>query len=189
MSETAPETTTATEVVTSETTETTAPATPEQPKPTETVDHWKQMAKLQEKRAKENADKAKEFDAFQESQKSEQQKIADRAAAAERERDDARAEGLRYKAAAKFSVDEDHFDLLGSGDEETILARAERVGGLIAAKAENDQLKAELEALRAGKPAPSRERPLESLRPGATPGEAVTADDALYASIYGHGAP
>jgi hypothetical protein len=152
----------------------------EQPKPTETVDFWKQKAREQEQRAKSNADKAREYDAFQESQKTEQQRIADRAAAAERERDEARAEGLRYKAAAKHGVGEDYFDLLGSGDEETISTRAERVGSLLRVAAENEQLKAELEALRAGRPSPTQGRPVEALRPGATPSD-IQSEDAEFA--------
>lgn len=53
-------------------------------KPTETVDFWKTKAREQEKRAKENATKAAEFDKFTEAQKTEQQRLLDRAEAAER---------------------------------------------------------------------------------------------------------
>lgn len=150
--------------------------TPEQTKPTDTVDFWKQKAREQEQRAKSNAEKAREYDAFQESQKTEQQKIADRAAAAERERDEARADGLRYKAAAKHGISEDYFDLLGSGDEDTITGRAERLGGLLRVQAENEQLKADMEALRAGRPSPTAGRPVEALRPGATPSDGLSED-------------
>jgi hypothetical protein len=61
------------------------------PKPTETVDFWKSKAREQEKRAKENADAAKELEAIRESQKSDQQRLVERAEAAERERDEERA--------------------------------------------------------------------------------------------------
>lgn len=125
------------------------------------------------------AQKAQEFE---EAQKSEAQRLADRQVAIERERDDAKAEGLRYKAAATHGIGEDYFDLLGTGDEEAIAARAERVGGLIR---ENAQMKAELEALRAGKPAPTHGRPVEALKPGATAEGAKTEDDMLYDRIYG----
>ncbi len=173
------ETTSATE---SAETETAATPTATEIKPTETVDFWKQKAREQEQRAKANADKAKEFDALQESQKSEQQKIADRAAEAERERDEARSEGLRYRAAIKHGVTEDHFDLLGIGDEETITARAERVGGLLKLQTENDRLTAEVEALKQGKPAPSSARPTESLKPGATAEQIRPERDDSYPS-------
>lgn len=126
--------------------------------------------------------KAAEFDKLTEEQKSEQQKILDRQAAIERERDEAKADGLRYKAAAKHGIGEDYFDLLGSGDEEAIVGRAERVGTLIR---ENAEMKAELEALRAGKPAPASGRPTEALKPGATPEHAKSEDDETYESLFG----
>lgn len=125
---------------------------------------------------------AKKAQELEEAQKTEAQRLAERQVAVERERDEARAEGLRYKAAATHGIGQDYFDLLGSGDEETIAARAERVGGLIR---ENTQMKAELEALRAGKPAPSTGRPVEALKPGATPTNSESADDALYNSLFG----
>lgn len=192
MSETASETTTATtETVTAET----APATnSETSAPTDTAawaDAFKgktpeevakalEHARTWEQRAKENAGKAKEFDAFQESQKTEQQKIADRATAAERERDEAKADGLRYKAAARFGIGEDYFDLLGSGDEEAISGRAERVGKLLAASKELEQVRTENEALRQGKPVPGSGRPTEALRPGATPTTPGGPSDSSY---------
>lgn len=59
--------------------------TPAQPKPAETVEFWKAKAREQEKRAKDNAAKAAQFDEFTEAQKSEQQKLLERAEQAERE--------------------------------------------------------------------------------------------------------
>lgn len=167
-------------------TETQAPTepAPDAPKSTDTVDFWKQKAREQESRAKSNADAAKRLSEIEDAQKSEVQRLADRQSAAERERDEARAESLRYKAAATHRVSEDYFDLLGTGSEDEIGARAERVGALVAAKAENEQLRAELDALRAGKPAPTNGRPVATLRPGATPTETMTEDDVLYASLY-----
>ena len=125
---------------------------------------------------------ASEAQKLKEAQQTEAERIAARAAAAERERDDARAEGLRYKAAATHGISEDYFDLLGTGDAETISGRAERVGGLLK---ENATLRAELEALRAGKPAPTNGRPVEALKPGATPEHATSEDDVLYSSLFG----
>lgn len=54
-------------------------------KPTETVDFWKQKAREQEKRAKENADAAKRLAEIEDAQKSESEKVADRIAKAEAE--------------------------------------------------------------------------------------------------------
>lgn len=182
MSELTPEAAPATETPEANpTTETTPPAA-EQPKPTETVDFWKQKAREQEQRAKSNAEAAKRLQEIEDAQKTEQQRLADRQTAIERERDEARAEGLRYKAAATHGISEDYFDLLGTGDEETISSRAERVGGLIK---ENATLRAEVEALRAGKPAPPNGRPVEALKPGATPENATSEDDVLYSSLFG----
>lgn len=138
--------------------------------------------------ARANADAAKRLAELEESNKTETQKTADRAAAAERARDEAVADGLRYKAAAKHQVDEDHFDLLGTGDEETIFARAERVGTLLksnaALTAENEQLKADVEALKQGKPAPSSTRPTAALKPGATAERIEPAQDDSYPADF-----
>lgn len=145
------------------------------------IDRMKAERDQARREAKTNAEAARRLAEFEESQKTEQQKIADRAAAAERERDEARADGLRYKAAAKHAIGEDYFDLLGSGDEETISSRAERVGGLLK---ENAEMKAELEALRAGKPAPANGRPTEALKPGASPEPISGAQDHSYPSSW-----
>lgn len=124
--------------------------------------------------------KASEFDKLTEAQKTEQQRHAEAAEKAKREAQEARAETLRYKAAAKHGVGEDYFDLLGSGDEEAINTRAERVGGLLKYAAENERLTAELEALRAGKPTPPGGRPVANLKPGATPQD-IPSDESEYA--------
>jgi hypothetical protein len=122
--------------------------------------------------------KAAKLTEIEESQRTEAEKVAARAAAAEQERDAARTESLRYKAAAKFGVDEDNFDLLGAGAEEEVQARAERVGGFLKLAAENQQLKAELEALRTGRPV--QQQPVEHLRPGASPVAVTPVGEADY---------
>lgn len=63
------------------------------PKPTETVDFWKTKAREQEKRAKENADARKRLDEFEEAQKTETQKAADRLREAEE-----KAQSLEFRA-------------------------------------------------------------------------------------------
>lgn len=52
----------------------------EQPKPTETVEFWKQKAREQEKRAKDNADAAKRLAELEDAQKTAEQKAADKLA-------------------------------------------------------------------------------------------------------------
>lgn len=153
-------------------------------KPTETVDFWKQQARTNEARAKANAEAAKRLQELEDAQKSEQQRHADAAAAAQKERDEARAEALRYKAAATHRVDPEYIDLLAGSSEEEIADRASRLGALLAAKAENEQLKADLEALRQGKPAPAGGRPVPALKPGATPEDGKTEEDLLYESLF-----
>lgn len=162
-----------------------APA-PVEPKPTETVEFWKKQSREQEARAKANADAAAELQSIKESQLSESQKQAAATEAALRDAAQARAEALAYRVAATHGVTPDNFDLLGTGDEQTIAARAERIGGLLRFEAENAQLKAELDALRAGKPAPAASRPVTALKPGASPENTQTEDDAAYTALFGN---
>lgn len=167
-----------TEAPATEAPETVEPKT--DPKPTETVDFWKQKARENEKRAKANAEKAAEFEKWQESQKTEAQRQADALAAYQRQAEQATAEALRYKAAATHNVGADWFDLLGTGSEDEIVGRAERLGSLLKAQAEADQLRAEVEALRKGRP---QSAAVPNLRPGATP-EEVVADDSVYPASW-----
>lgn len=124
--------------------------------------------------------KAAKLAEIEEQSKTEQQRAAEAAARALKDAEDARTETLRYKAAATHGVDPDNFDLLGSGTEEEVSARAERVGGFLKLRTENEQLKAELEALKAGKPAPSSQRPAAALKPGATAEQITPAEDDSY---------
>lgn len=126
--------------------------------------------------------KAEEFDKLQEASKTEQERAAEAARKAQEDAVAARSEALRYKAAATHKVEADYFDLLGTGTEDEIASRAERLGGLLR---ENAAMKAELEALRAGKPAPTPGRPVEALKPGATPENNQSEDDVLYNSLFG----
>lgn len=78
--------------------------------------------------AKANADAAKRLAEIEESQKTEAQKAADRLAAAEREREEARAEALRWKVAAKHGIDDEDAALfLTASDEETLTKQATRL--------------------------------------------------------------
>jgi hypothetical protein len=75
------------------------------PKPTETVEFWKGKAREQEKRAKENADKAQKFDQVTAAQKSELQLAIERAEAAEKK--SAVLEAEKQKADWKAAVAKD----------------------------------------------------------------------------------
>ena len=80
-------------------TETAATTEATEAKPTETVDFWKQKAREQEKRAKENADAAKRLGEIEEAQKSEAEKAAERLTRAEQRAVEAEAKALRREVA------------------------------------------------------------------------------------------
>lgn len=117
-------------------------ATPEAkaPKPTETVDFWKQKAREQEKRAKDNADAASRLAEIEESQKSETQRLADAAAEADRRATAATTEALRWRIAAKHGItDEDAETFLTAGDEESLTRQAQRLAALSTTASEAEQ--------------------------------------------------
>lgn len=116
-----------------------------------------------------------EYNRLVEASKSEAERQREALTAAEREAETARAEAIRYRVAATHGVPADHFDLLGSGSEEEIEARAQKIAQLLAVKAQ--------EQAQPGSPPPTR--PVEQLRPGATPGEAESPDDVLYKQLFG----
>jgi hypothetical protein len=71
------------------------------PKPTETVEFWKQKAREQEQRAKANADAANRLKEFEDRDKTEAQKLAERAEAAERRVAEIEAHAIRLEVAAE----------------------------------------------------------------------------------------
>lgn len=109
-------------------TEPEATSTDEEQKPTETVEFWKQKAREQEKRAKDNASAAKRLTELEEAGKSELERANGKATAAETERDDARAEALRLRVAVEHGIGLEDADLFLTGrDEETLRAQAKRL--------------------------------------------------------------
>lgn len=157
---------------------------PTQPKPTETVDFWKAKAREQESRAKSNADAAKRLQEIEDAAKSAEQRAADEAARAQQSAREATERADRAELGVEHSIGKDFLDLLGGGSREDMASRAERLAPLLAAQRENEQLRAENESLRNGRSVPTR-TPIASLRPGATPAQELSPEDALYASIYG----
>ena len=113
--------------------------------------------------------KADQLDQLTAAQKTAEQRAADDLAKAQKAAADALAEAVRYKAAGKAGIDpeSDDFALIGSGDEETIMTRAARLGALLASERELARLKEQQD--RALVPETGRPRPV--LRPGATPVE------------------
>ena len=140
------------------------PGDPAPVKPTETVDYWKRRSRENEAKAKANADAAKRLADLEDRDKTEQQRAADALAAAQKAAADAQAETVRYRAAAEHGITGGDIDLLGGGDQEDVLARAERIGALLAAERELGELKAQ-------KGAPPSHLSRQHWRPGAAPAD------------------
>lgn len=68
------------------------------------AEKWKKFSRQHEDAAKANADKAKQFDALEEASKTELQKAADRAAAAEAKLAETEARALRTEVAAEKAI-------------------------------------------------------------------------------------
>ena len=124
-----------------------------------------------ETRAKENADKAKNFDAYEESQKTEFQRVSDQLAAAQKEAQDAREDRFRLLAAAQYDLPPSLIAHLGGGTEDEITERAEAFAQAINERA---AVLAAAQAQAAAQEQPRNGngagfRPVESLRPGALP--------------------
>lgn len=104
----------------------------------------------------------------EEAKKTEVQKAIERAEAAEK-RDREREENFnRLDVAVKLGIDPDNIDLIGPGSREEMEQRALRV------KAMQDA--------QAAPGAPPSDRPVEGLRPGASPEPPKQADDSYPAS-------
>lgn len=114
-------------------------------------------------------------DRLEEASKTEAQRLTERAEAAQRDLEQARAEAVRYRLAAQHGINaEEDLDLLGTGTEEQLTARAERIAAKNAAA-----LAAQLQP-----PAPRRSG--EALRPGATPSDGRPSEDEEYEQFVPH---
>lgn len=101
-----------------------------QPKPTETVDFWKQKAREQEKRAKENADAARRLSEIENANKTEVQKAAERLSEAEKRAVEAEARVLRRDVAIENKLTADDAALLDTiTDEAAMRLLAQRLAG------------------------------------------------------------
>lgn len=117
-----------------------------------------------------------EYQKYLDSQKTEQQKLAEAKDAAERELADLRSANARLMAAATHNLPPELIDLLGTGTEEEIAARAKLLA---------DRLAAASPAPMAKEP-PAPTRPVESLTPGAKPaGQKATDMDAVLRAMAG----
>jgi chromosome segregation ATPase len=119
-------------------------------------------------KAKEGAAAAAELEKIRESQKTEAEKIQERAAAAEKRASDAETELMVERIARRHKITDDDMDLLGTGTEDQIEARAKKVAAKNAA------------AAGVSATAPPSEKPIEKLRPGATSSEKDLAPQDAY---------
>jgi len=101
------------------------------------VERIKSEARKWETRAKENSAAAKRLAEIEEASKTETQKLAERAEAAERALAEAQADALRSKVIAKHAIPEDYHEFVVGATEEELTAKAEKVQKLIAAQSES----------------------------------------------------
>lgn len=108
---------------------------------------------------------AKKHAEHEDAQKSEIQRATERAQTYEQQLNDMRSANARLMAAATHNIPPDLIELLGTGTDEEINARAEALA---------ERLKAVTPS-----PAAASQRPVESLTPGAAPSSAApaSADD------------
>lgn len=122
------------------------------------VAKWKALARKHEAAAKANADAAKRLAEYEDAQKTEQQRLQERAQAAEKQLTELQARNARLMAATVHGIPAELIDLLGDGTEEQINERAELLAAKLAAAAPPPAAAA-----------PPQTRPVESLKPGAAP--------------------
>lgn len=146
---------------------------------------WQAMARKHEKRhldalgfkSKDEIDQlrqaAQKYQEFEDTQKTELQRATERAQNFEQQMSDLRATNTRLMAAATHNIPPDLIDLLGSGSDEEINSRAEMLA---------ERLKASAPA-----PAPTQQRPVEALTPGAATasGAATTSPDEWIRRLAG----
>lgn len=130
------------------------------------VEKWKKHSREQEARAKANADAAKKLAELEESQKSESQKLSDKAATAETRAAALELENARLRVALKHGLTADQARRLIGDSEEELDADAETLLASLTP---------------AGDPPPTQPQtaPREKLRTGATASTPGLGDDKL----------
>lgn len=140
---------------------------------------WKALARKHEQTAKTNQTAAQRLAEIEDAQKTEQQRLADRLAAAEQERDDARRSHARLMAAATHNIPADLIDRIGGNTDEEIEESAQALVAALDAEVERRvatriaSLPAPAEPAPAG---PAATRPVESLTPGGKPASEPPTD-------------
>ena len=128
---------------------------------------WKSMSRKHEGQAKANADAAKRLQELEDANKSETQKLADKATEAEKRAAAAEAKATKYEVAAELGIQAKHLRYLHGATreeiEESAKALLEDFPEIYDAKSDTDS----------GKPT----RPKERLRSGAAPDEEPDESD------------
>jgi hypothetical protein len=96
--------------------------------------------------------KADEWDKYQQSQLTEQEKLAERAAQAERERDQLKAEKVKLTVLKAHGLDDSDIEFLTANDEEGLKAQAARLAARAAANQPNSNPALDLLAGKRGAP-------------------------------------
>ena len=136
--------------------------------PKTAADYEKMIADLRKENAgwrtkyREAEPIVKQHQELEEAQKSELQRANERAEAAERRDREREEQFARLDLAVIHGIDPDNIDFIGSGSREEMEARALRVKALQQAQAAT---------------APPSDRPVEGLRPGASPEPPQPADN------------
>jgi hypothetical protein len=102
-----------------------------QPKPTETVDFWKQKAREQEKRAKDNASAAARLAEIEQAQMTESEKASKRIVELEAQLADREATTIRQRVALAKGVPAELVDRLRGVTEDEIAEDADRLMALV----------------------------------------------------------
>jgi hypothetical protein len=147
-------------------TEGTQEANSETPTATPEVD-WKAKAREWEKRAKENSDAARRLAALEDANKTEAQRLTERATAAEAAAAQAAADSLRWRIATRHGISDDLVDLYLTGTDEDTLTR-------------------QAEGLAAFKPAPPADGPAPFPRPDLSQGARSGTTAADPAQQFAH---
>jgi hypothetical protein len=146
---------------------------PEQPKPVPTAEELEQLrvelatakrdAASNRVKLKELEPLAKKAQEADEAAKSKEQKAEERALAAEAREQATLVGYTQLEFAVQYGIQPDDIKLIGTGSREEMEANAKRVAALTAAAAKVER--------------PPTDRPVEGLRPGATPEPAKPPDD------------
>lgn len=91
------------------------------------AEKWKSLSRKNEDAAKSNATKAKEYDAYVESQKTEQERTADTVKSLTETNTGLASENAKLRAALKYGLSDEDLELLGDGSPEQIATRAEKL--------------------------------------------------------------